>query len=160
MTAIQMATVTATMPTLMPSALPLEHFLLRRLLLLSRLLIYSSSCCTFRRLLLSRRPPNSMTALPPLSLLWCHDASHRETLMLTLVSDVSFWWRWREETGQERGVNTTISQKRDVQQRCQQQRQRNRQQQASATKGQEGGAKMMLQCKGMCAARWYNEEPS
>jgi hypothetical protein len=61
---------------------------------------------------------------------------------------------------QERGVNITISQKRDVQQRCQQLRQFNRQQQASTTKGQEGGATIMMQWRGMCAARWYNEEPS
>ncbi len=61
---------------------------------------------------------------------------------------------------QERGVNTTISQKRDVQQRCKQQRRHNRQQQASGTKGQEGGATMMMQWRGMCAARWYNKEPS
>ncbi len=41
---------------------------------------------------------------------------------------------------QEGGVNTTISQMRDAQQRCQRQRQCNRQQHAGATKGQEGGA--------------------
>jgi hypothetical protein len=41
---------------------------------------------------------------------------------------------------QEGGVNTTISQKRDVRQRGHGQRQRNRQQPASKTKGREGGA--------------------
>jgi hypothetical protein len=61
---------------------------------------------------------------------------------------------------QERGVNTTISQKRDAQQRCKQQRRHNRQQQASRIKGQEGSATMMMQWRGMCAARWYNKEPS
>jgi hypothetical protein len=61
---------------------------------------------------------------------------------------------------QERGVNTTIRQKRDVQQRCKQQRWHNRQQQASGMKDQEGGAKMMMQWRGMCAARWSNNEPS
>jgi hypothetical protein len=60
----------------------------------------------------------------------------------------------------ERGVNTTISQKRDAQQRCKQQRQHSRQGQASGTKGQEGGTTMMMQWRGMCAARWYNKEPS
>jgi hypothetical protein len=39
---------------------------------------------------------------------------------------------------QERGVNTTISQKRDAQQRCKQQRLHNRQQQASGTKRPRG----------------------
>jgi hypothetical protein len=57
---------------------------------------------------------------------------------------------------QERGVNTTISQKRDVQQRCKRQRQHNRQQQARGTKGQEGGATILMQWRSMCAARWYN----
>jgi hypothetical protein len=60
---------------------------------------------------------------------------------------------------QEGGVNTTISQKRDLQRRCKRQRQRNRQRQASGMKGQEGGATMMMQWRGMCAARWYNKEP-
>ncbi len=45
---------------------------------------------------------------------------------------------------QERGVNTTISQKWQTQQRCKLQRQHNRQQQASATKGQEGSTTMMI----------------
>ncbi len=71
-----------------PSALPPKQFLLRRLLSLSRLLIYSSSCCAFCRPLLLHRPPVSMTALPPLLLLRCPDASCRETLTSTLVSNV------------------------------------------------------------------------
>jgi hypothetical protein len=61
---------------------------------------------------------------------------------------------------QERGVNTTIGQKRDAQQRCQQQIQCNRQQQASTKKGQAGGTTMMMQGRGMFAARWSNKEPS
>ncbi len=83
-----MVTVTATTPTLTPYALPQKQFLLCRLLSLSRLLIYSSSCCAFRCLFLSCRPPVSMTALPPLLLLWCPDASCCETLTSTLVSNV------------------------------------------------------------------------
>ncbi len=61
---------------------------------------------------------------------------------------------------QERGVNATISQKRDAHKRCQQQRGCNMQWQASAMKGQEGNATMMMQWRGMCAARWSNKEPS
>ncbi len=57
-------------------------------------------------------------------------------------------------------VYTRISQKRDTWQRCQQQRQCNRQQQAGAAKGKEDGATMMMQWRGMCAARWSNKEPS
>ncbi len=97
-----MAMVTATTPILTPSALPPKQFLLRRLLSLSRLLIYSSSCCAYCRPLLSCHPPISMTALPPLLLLQCPDASCCKTLMLTLMLNASFWW-WRQEEAREGG---------------------------------------------------------
>ncbi len=74
--------------TLTPSALPLKQFLLCCLLLQSRLLIYSSSYCAFHRPLTSCHLPVSMMALPPPSLLRCPNASHRETLTSTLVSNM------------------------------------------------------------------------